>query len=86
MTIDRALTDRVTAILGEISSVEAARVPIEEELRTEASRLDHLAAKAAGASPGQWWLSPNPNFSAGAFNDAITAALLTIAPKPTRRQ
>lgn len=83
-TIDGALTDRVAALLADITATEAARPPIEAEVRVEVDRLDQLVAKADAAAPSLW-LSINPGFTVAAFNDAVLAAMLLLDPTKTRK-
>lgn len=81
--LDVALVDRIAAVLAEIAAVEAARVPIADEIAAEVGKLDQLAARAEGAAPGAW-LSINPSFNSGAFSDSVLAFGMAIAPDRTR--
>lgn len=82
-TLPQELVDRIGALIREIESVEQARVPVEQEVAAEMTRLDQIAAKAEASS--SLWLAAHPNFSVAAFNDALTGALLQIEPDKTRK-
>ena len=83
-TIDSALTDRVAQLVREIEQIEAARVPIEEEVAAAPAHLDAIAARAE-VSPSLWLSPATPPFSVATFEASTLGVWMLIDPEKTRR-
>jgi hypothetical protein len=70
-------------VVREIEQVEAARPPVADEVAAEIARLETIAERAEFSS--SVWLSANPGFNVGAFNDSVLGAMMLLDPNKVRQ-